>query len=294
MQPHGPDEAFTLLFDEEAHLLPYLPEAFRQAYQGDWHPPDVAGRPYTFVNFVTARDGRISFAEPGHAAGCDIADFSMPDRWVMALLRAVADAVMMGEGTLHAEPDHLWTCEYICPEDAEAFAALRRHLGRAPLPLHIFVSLEGRLDPAAAVFAVPEAEIIIATTERGRPEAEARLHGCAAKVEVLALGETSADLAALVRLLYHQYGVRRLLCEGGPRVYGALLQAGLVDDEFLTLSPLMVGEAVGHPRPSLVEGAGFAPGQAPRSALLSLRRVRDHLFMRSRWAYPHLHADAGR
>jgi riboflavin biosynthesis pyrimidine reductase len=97
------------------------------------------------------------------------------------------------------------------------------------------------------------------------------------------LGDTAADLDALVRTLHERYGVRALLCEGGPRVYGAMLQAGLVDEEFLTLSPLMVGEAPGAPRPSLVEGAAFAPGRAPRSTLVSLRRVADHLFLRSRW-----------
>jgi riboflavin biosynthesis pyrimidine reductase len=67
----------------------------------------------------------------------------------------------------------------------------------------------------------------------------------------------------------------------------ALLQAGLVDEEFLILSPLMVGEALGTPRPSLVEGSAFAPGRAPRSTLVSLRRAGNHLFLRSRWTDHH-------
>jgi 5-amino-6-(5-phosphoribosylamino)uracil reductase len=283
IQPHGPGERFTLLFDEEAHLPAYLPAPFRQIYQGDWRPLDVPGRPYTFVNFVTARDGRVSFAEPGHASGADISGFSAPDRWVMGLLRAGADAVMMGEGTLHAAPDQLWTSEFIFPDDAEAFAQLRRHLGLSALPLNVFVSLNGELNPAAAVFRQPGQHVVVATTERGRAQAEARLRGCAARLDVLALGATAADLGALVRTLHERYGVRALLCEGGPRVYGAMLQAGLVDEEFLTLSPLMVGEAPGTPRPSLVEGTAFAPGRAPRSTLVSLRRMGDHLFLRSRW-----------
>jgi 5-amino-6-(5-phosphoribosylamino)uracil reductase len=286
IQPRGPGEQFTLLFDEEADLPAYLPEPFRQIYQGDWRPLDVTGRPYTFVNFVTARDGRVSFAEPGHASGADISGFSAPDRWVMGLLRAGADAVMMGEGTLHAEPDQLWSSDFIFPDDAEAYAELRRHLGLSALPLNVFVSLDGELNPAAAVFHQPNQHVVVATTERGRAQAEARLGNCAAKLDVLALGTTAADLDVLVRTLHEQYGVRALLCEGGPRVYGAMLQAGLVDEEFLTLSPLMVGEAPGTPRPSLVEGTAFAPGHAPRSTLVSLRRVGDHLFLRSRWNNP--------
>ena len=166
-----------MLFDEEAHLPAYLPAPFRQIYQGDWRPLDVAGRPYTFVNFVTARDGRVSFAEPGHASGADISGFSAPDRWVMGLLRAGADAVMMGEGTLHAEPDRLSTSDFIFPDDAEAFAELRRHLGLSALPLNVFVSLNGELNPAAAVFCQPNQHVVVATTERGRAQAEA---GCAA------------------------------------------------------------------------------------------------------------------
>ncbi|HMO59275.1 MAG TPA: dihydrofolate reductase family protein [Roseiflexaceae bacterium] len=287
MQPHGPGSTFTLLFDDEAHLPTVLPEPFRQIYQGDWHPLTVADRPYTFVNFVTARDGRVSFAEPGHAGGGDISGFSAPDRWVMALLRAGADAILMGEGTLHSEPDHLWTSAFIFPDDAAAFAELRSYLGHRPQPLHVFLSLEGRLDPAAAVFAQPDIQVVIATTEAGRREAEARLRGCAARIDVLALGETGADLHQLTQILYRQYGIRSLLCEGGPRVYGAMLHAGLIDEEFVTLSPLIIGEHPGKPRPSLVEGAGFAPGQAPRSTLISLRRVQDHLFLRSRWSYHH-------
>ena len=287
IQPRGPNEKFTLLFDEEAHLPAYLPAPFREIYQGDWRPLDVAGRPYTYVNFVTGRDGRVSFAEPGYATGADISGFSAPDRWVMALLRAGADAVMMGEGTLHAEPDHLWTSEFIFPDDAEAFSDLRRYLGLSPLPLNVFVSLNGELNPDAAVFWQPDQHVVVATTKRGRVQAEARLHGCTAKLDVLALGDTAADLDVLVHTLHEEYGVRALLCEGGPRVYGAMLQAGLVDEEFLTLSPLMVGEAPGTLRPSLVEGTAFAPGRAPRSTLVSLRRVGDHLCLRSRWTYHH-------
>jgi riboflavin biosynthesis pyrimidine reductase len=79
-------------------------------------------------------------------------------------------------------------------------------------------------------------------------------------------------------------GVRTLVCEGGPRVYGSLLAAGVELDEFLTLSPLVLGDdEIGPKRPSLVEGVRFAPGAAPRSRLLSVRRGGDHLYLRSRY-----------
>jgi riboflavin biosynthesis pyrimidine reductase len=66
-------------------------------------------------------------------------------------------------------------------------------------------------------------------------------------------------------------------------VYGALLQAGVVDDEFITLSPLVVGASGDRARPSLVEGVAFDPDTPPRSRLLSVRRSGDYLFLHSRY-----------
>ncbi len=284
---HSDDFHFDLLFDEHAHRPPYLPEPIRQRYGGDWHPLAHQARPYTFINFVTSRDGRVSFAEPGHVGGSDVADFCAADIWLMGLLRAGADAVMMGDGTLRAEPHHLWTSEHIFPAAAEDFAAMRRALGLRPLPLHVFLSLDGEIAPDAAVFHDPRFQIVIATTSHGAPRAAALLRRRAASVQILDLGETSVDLPRLMRLLHTAHSVRSLLCEGGPRVYASMLKAGLVDEEFLTLSPVMIGSEPGKLRPSLVEGVAFAPGTSPRAELISLRRVKDHLFLRSRWTYRH-------
>lgn len=285
MKPNGFNDKFTLLFDDDTHEQPYLPEPFRAIYAGDWHPISHPDRPYTYINFVTSRDGRVSYAEPGHVSGADVACFNQADVWLMGMVRACSEAILMGEGTLHSDPQSLWTSEYIFPADGEAFAALRSYFGLAPIPLHIFVSLDGMLDPSAAVFQQAGTRVVIATTTHGQAVATARLYGSAATTDILDLGEPTVDFGLLVRILFVQYGIRKLLCEGGPRVYGSMLKAGLIDDEFLTLSPVLVGAEPGKLRPSLVEGAAFAPGKAPRSQLLSLRRSQNHLFMRSRWSY---------
>jgi riboflavin biosynthesis pyrimidine reductase len=76
--------------------------------------------------------------------------------------------------------------------------------------------------------------------------------------------------------------VRSLLCEGGPTLYGAFVAAGLVDDEFLTLSPLLIGNpTMAAARPGLIEGVGFVPDAAPRVRLLSVRKAGEFLFLRS-------------
>lgn len=286
--PQGPGEPFTLLFDSDAfdsddpRANASLPEPFRAFYGGDWRVPEAGTRPYSYANFAVSRDGRVSFNEPGHLGGGDVSGFNAHDRWLMALLRARADAVMVGDNTLRLEPGHLWTSSYIHPEDAPAFTALRRAEGRAPYPLQVFLSLTGELDAGAAVFGQEELHVIVATTTRGAKRASSLR--CAARLEVLALGDDACDLERLTHILRADYGVKTLLCEGGPRVYGAMLAKRLVTDEFLTLCPAIIGNRQGEKvRPGLVEGVAFGPQGAPRSKLLSLRRAGDHLFLRSRY-----------
>jgi 5-amino-6-(5-phosphoribosylamino)uracil reductase len=282
----GPETPFVALLDEDASPGLRLPTAFQRIYGGDWPlPAPAAARPYTYSNFVVSRDGRVSFAEPGHLGGGDVSGFNAHDRWLMGLLRSRCDAVLSGDNTLRLDPPLLLTPDYIFPADAAAFAALRAAEGRAAAALHVLLSLDGNLPGAAAVFTHPELPVLIATTTRGAATARAGL-GDRANVVVRAFGEERVEPAALLAVLRQEYGVRSLLCEGGPRTYGALLGAGQVDDEFLTLSPLVIGQhppGSGRPRPSLVEGIAFAPGQAPTQRLLSLRRAGDHLFLRSRF-----------
>jgi len=272
---------FTVLFDEADGADLSLPDAFQRIYGGDWRPLQPEGRPYVFVNFAISHDGRISFSEPGHMRAGDVTERNPPDRWLMALLRARADAVMVGDATLRVSPDHLWTPERIYPPDAASFAGLRRAEGRRPVPFHVFLSLEGDLAPEAEVFGHSEVHIIVATTERGSEAARRVRHS--GRLDVLDLGRDRADLARLMRILKEGYGVQTLLCEGGARVYGSLLQAGQVDEEFLTICPLIIGNReVGPARPALVEGAAFLPGAAPRVRPISLRRAGDYLFLRAR------------
>jgi riboflavin biosynthesis pyrimidine reductase len=280
--PHGP---FAVLFAQPTALPAYLSPAIRQIYQGDLQPLRHANRPYVFTNFVTSRDGRVSFSVPGHVGGGDVSRFSAADTWLMGMLRSCADAVMIGDGTLRLEPDHILLPEYIYPADQAAFADLRMHLGLAATPIHVFVSLDGQIIPHAACLHQPGLRVVIATTTHGKQHAEAQLQSCKATIDILDLGEPTVDLAALMQILFARYQVRNLLCEGGPRLHGSMLKAGLVDDEFLTLSPIMIGAEPNIFRPSLIEGVTFAPGIMPSATVLSVRKVQELLFLHSRWQY---------
>ncbi|HWQ24729.1 MAG TPA: dihydrofolate reductase family protein [Gaiellaceae bacterium] len=270
--------SFELLFEGSSDEGAGLPPAFRAIYGGDWRIP--AGEDvYLYVNFCASRDGRVSFNEPGHLGGAEVAGFDVLDRWLMGLLRARADAILIGEGTVRADPRHVWTAAFVCPEDAEAFASLRGSEGRRAHPLQVVLSAEGALPLDGALLHRPGLETIVATTAAG-----ARALRGVAGIEVLELGERAVEPRRLVETLGERYGVKTLLCEGGPRVYGSLLQGGVPLDEFLTISPLVLGEpAAGTERPSLVEGVGFAPGRAPTSRLLSVRRGGSYLYLRSRY-----------
>jgi riboflavin biosynthesis pyrimidine reductase len=290
LRPGGPESGFVCLMDESADEGWGLPDGFRLVYGSDWRLPQQEARPYVYSNFVLSRDGRVSFNEPGHLSGGEVSGFSGDDRWLMALLRARADAILMGDNTLRIEPDHVWTAEYIFPADARAFAALRRAEMRTPAPLQVFLSLEGDVDVSkAAIFARDDHHVVLATTTRGAARARS-LQATRARVDVVELGAEAVDVRALLDLLGDSYGVATVLCEGGPRAYGSLLAAGCLDDEFLTLSPVVVGSAPDAPRPGLVEGVTFSATSHPWSRPLTLHRAGDLLFLRSRYAFPSLPA----
>jgi riboflavin biosynthesis pyrimidine reductase len=285
----GPHGGFRLLFDDDTSPtgLP-LHDAFAAAYGGQWRVPEPSdGRPYTTINFVVSRDGRISYAEPGDVGGSSVAVGSQPDVWLMGLLRARCDAVLIGDGTVRAEPDHVWTPTHLADLDAAAFEWLRTHEGRRPVALHVICSLTGAIEREWAAVRRDDVELVVATTTAGAVEARARLGGRPG-TEVVAFGDERVDTAVLGRWLLAERGVRALLCEGGPHLYGSMVADGSVDDEFVTLSPVIVGglASSGARRPSLVEGVGFGPGNSPTAVPLSLRRSGDHLMMRSRIAGP--------
>ena len=77
--------------------------------------------------------------------------------------------------------------------------------------------------------------------------------------------------------------VLRVPHEAGPQVHGALIADGLIDDAFLTLSPIMVGETEAQTRPSLVEGVAFGWEAPPQMRLLSLHRNGSYLYLHSRY-----------
>jgi riboflavin biosynthesis pyrimidine reductase len=283
LTPNGPGSPFELLFADDAAEPASLPEAYRQIYPGDWRMPKIEGKPYTFSNFGQSRDGRISFNEPGSLDASFVTKADPHDRWLMGLLRARAHAVIVGDTTVNLESGHFWTPDFICPGDGDAFNDLRQREGYAPIPILVILSYAGNVNFAEICFKRRDLQVVLATTSKGA--AAVSDIQVAAHLDVLDLGDKAADLHRLMAILYSDYGVRHLLCEGGAHVFAGLLDAGLIDEEFVTWCPTFVGRSASRFRPSYTEGVAWMPDSAPYSKPVSLHRAGDYLFMRTRCLY---------
>jgi len=215
----------------------------------------------------------------------------------MDLLRAHADAIITGIHTLVEEtlsaPKLNEGRGPVYRIEEESLRDLRAKLGRKRERV-IFVTASGSIDPRAyRVFDGDQMDALILTTKAGA----ARLQGRIDKERLIIAGEDKTiDLPAAMRILRKEMGVEHLLCEGGPTLYGSMARAGLIDEKFVTVSPVEIGllappEDVVIPagtsnqlnlRPTTFMFPGFTKETAPWWRWMSCRRVGDHQFNRYR------------
>src|SRR5215472_7578837 len=161
------------LFDMERGLDLPLPSELAHLYGRLAFPPH-SGHAHIIGNFVTTLDGVVTLNEPGHASGGDISGFNRHDQMVMGLLRAVADAVIVGAGTLRSVPQHLWTAQYIYLPLASAYQQFRESLARPAPPLSVIVTARGEVDLDLPVFQSGEVPVLIVTTTEGAQRVDER------------------------------------------------------------------------------------------------------------------------
>ena len=202
-----------------------------------------------------------------------VSDESEADRFLVGLLRASADVVLVGSRTLRASGRGTWRPERVYPAAAAAFAELRRGRGRPERPAVAVLTAGGSLDPAHPILA--EGALVL-TTEGAAAEVRAAVPPA---TEVVAVNEGDLVDPALAVAALHRRGHAVILSEAGPTVFAQLLAARLVDELFLTLSPLVAGRGPGR-RLGLAESVELLPGTRVETALSSLRRSGSHLFLR--------------
>jgi riboflavin biosynthesis pyrimidine reductase len=273
-----------LIDRREALAQSVLPEELRIAYGGDlWFPPAGPQRPYVIGNFVSTLDGVVSYEIAGKSGGGDISGFDRSDRFIMGLLRASADAVMMGSSSLHeTAPEHLFVAARVYPEARELYARYRSEVLRKPSPpLQVVVSGSGRVDLARAVFRTPGIQTLIVTTKAGGEFLAASGAGSLGSTQVRPLEGPTIAPACILELLRAEFGVSLLLHEGGPTLFGQFLADGCVDELFLTVAPQVAGRNTRPLRPGFIAGVAFLPETAPWLDIVSAKQRGNHLYLRS-------------
>jgi riboflavin biosynthesis pyrimidine reductase len=214
------------------------------------------GERWLRVNFVSSADGAA--AVNGLSGGLS----SAGDKKVFGILRVLTDVILVGSGTARAE-------DYKPARARPSLAALRE--GRpAAAPIAVVTGSLG-LNLASPLFteAAPDARTIVITCA----SSDDKLRAETAKVaDVIVAGEQAVDLAAALRELAGR-GLGRVLCEGGPHLFGDLAAAGLADELCLSLSPTLAGPGADR----------IIAGQASAARPMTLQQVLaddDFLFLR--------------
>ncbi len=228
------------------------------------------GLPFVFLNAAMTADGKIA------PASRRFEPFGGPrDHRHLLELRATADAVMAGARTVDLDRVNMG------PGPVK-YRRARLQRGLAEYNLRVIVSGSRTIDPEAEIFRHRFSPIIILTSGRGSRATLRRLQEVADEVKIC--GRDEIDFAAALRWLGAKWKVKRLLCEGGGEVNGALFKAGLVDELHLTVCPLIFG---GRDAPTLADGEGVQRlAQAARLRLVSIKRMETGIFLKYRRELP--------
>jgi riboflavin biosynthesis pyrimidine reductase len=228
--------------------------------------PDITvGRPFVRLNMISSLDGAISVEGRSGALG------GAADQRVFATLRAHADVILVGAGTVRTEG-------YGKVRLDKEMQRVRVARGQAALPPIAVVSGSLRLDWSSPFFTGPGPRPIVVTSDAAAARAPSAVAGVA---DMVAAGAEQVDLERAIDALGAR-GAHNVLVEGGPGINGDLARAKLIDELCLTVSPRIVGGQ----GPRIMAGAPFDPPYEPvvRHLLeddgflflrMSLREMRD-------------------
>jgi riboflavin-specific deaminase-like protein len=217
--------------------------------------------PFVFSNFAMTADGKIAFASDNF-----VPFGSARDREHMMELRATADAIICGAATVDVTETVLGT-------GGEKFRKRRLKNGLSEFPLRIVVSGSGSIDADAPIFKNHFSPVIVLTTKRISKSKLKQLQVVADEVKIF--GEGEIDFFAAFARLRKKWNVQRLLCEGGGKLHGGLIHAGLVDELHLTVCTKIFG---GRNAPTIADGKGFLTlADAEQFTLKSMNRVGGEL-----------------
>jgi riboflavin biosynthesis pyrimidine reductase len=273
---------FHRLYTAREYPALSLPPELERLY-GPLGFPAMGNSPYIVGNFVTTLDGVVALDEAGHGGGGEISGFDTDDRLLMGILRALADAVVVGAGTLRADPVHIWTAAHVFPALSDVYQALRDALGKSGPPLNVIVTASGRLDTTLPVFQSGAVPVLVVTTPEGTRNIDSGSlpHGVSIRT---VQADTSITASAVIEAIRSQaQTTNMILVEGGPHLMGDFFAERRLDELFLTLAPQIAGRDSVHgsaERPGLVAGKLLAPDSPVWGTLISVHQSGSHLYLR--------------
>jgi 5-amino-6-(5-phosphoribosylamino)uracil reductase len=186
-----------------------------------------SARPFVGATFAITVDGKVT------TKNLSPVDFtSREDKLHLFRQRASADAVLIGHTSLKRDNVRLGL-----PVEMQESRVKR---GQSRCPLRVIVSNEGRIDHRLKIFQSDVSPIIIFSTEQMPRKHQRALE----KKAILHLSNAAyVDLSGMLQTLRKKYKVRTVACEGGPTLFRALLEQGLIDRLNLTIEPYMFGGA---------------------------------------------------
>ena len=268
MSARLPIEPLEVLFEAASLPVDELPPPLEEAYGGSFG----LAEPRVYTNFVATIDGVVAVPSLPRSNAL-IGAGSDADRFVMGLLRAFADCVLIGAGTLRSSPKGTWLAESVFPPAGEEFARLRVARRRPPMPQIAILTGHGSIDSEHPIL---RSGALVLTTDEA---AERLIDVLPDEATLISLGSHEQLDTHLVLATLRERGHSLILSEAGPHTFGGLLEARAVDELFLTVSPLLAGGRGDDDVYGLVESVTLLP-PGVRAQLASIRRHGEHLFLR--------------
>ncbi|AAM07440.1 TPA: 2,5-diamino-6-(ribosylamino)-4(3H)-pyrimidinone 5'-phosphate reductase [Methanosarcina acetivorans] len=218
-------------------------------------------RPFIFINSAMSADGKLSTKERKQVKISGKLDFERMDE-----LRAQADAIMVGIGTVLADDPSLTV------KSPERKAA-RKAAGKSENPVRIIIDSAARTPLDADIFKKGEGLRIIAVSNSAPAE---KIKSLEEKARVIKTGDFKVNLPELAVLL-KEMGINTLMVEGGATLNWGMLSAGLVDEVYTFVGNLIIG---GKTAPTFTDGEGFTEAELLGLELLSAEKIEDGILLK--------------
>jgi 2,5-diamino-6-(ribosylamino)-4(3H)-pyrimidinone 5'-phosphate reductase len=230
-------------------------------------PEPPAGRPFVYINMVASVDGKTTVEGSERGLG------SEADKRLFYELRAHADAVLDGANTVRISG----SSSVVHDEDLKEF---RRAHGLRPQALAVLITASANLPLDIPFFTSGDFDSVAFVSETAPEERAAMMRATGRPVHTVTPGEQG--IADMVRILHAEYGVRRLLCEGGATLNAQFIRLGLADELFVSIAPKIVG---GRQNLTAVEGAPYGRDDMPLLDLLSWHHYPPTGEVFTRWRF---------